>query len=1471
MKNPVSIAIPNPFGNKLLSEKTKNSLLIRNLLFCLLLLAMGPLYAQSQTPVANFTSNVTEGCASLGVRFTDQSTNSPDSWAWDFGNGTLSNQQNPTVIYSQPGTYTVRLTVRNSRGVDGIVKTNYITVFPSARINFTASTTVSCIPAVIRFQNGVTLQGPGEITSYNWDFGDGTTSTEANPVKTYTSLGFFTVKLVVTTNNGCTVTSNRTRFIRIIGGVTPNFSFNQLDACTNPIGINFINQTTGPGTLSYQWSFGNSDNSTDKDPSTSYTSMGNYNVKLVVNSSYGCSDSITRSIAITGNQTSFSAPASACPNKPLNFNNTSNPLPNSSEWDFGDGTFSFETNPVKLFTTPGTYTVRLTNRYTDCDGTATRTITITNPPGVDFVSEDTSGCQVPHQVRFQSTASGASNWLWDFGDGNTSTQQNPTHTYTSFGEYDVKLTITTADSCTSTITKPAYVKIAPAIPPQLLNGTAGGCVPFTYTPQLDPGTIADIATYQWNFGDGATSTSPTPSHTYNAVGTYNLTLTVVTKGGCTQSINIPNAIKVGTKPTADFTVDRNSSCAGLPFQFTSTSISADQWRWDFGDRGSSGLENPSYQYQDTGTFSVRLIAFNNGCPDTITKTNLVNVIAPVARFTPRFNCANRLTVTFEDNSILDPTHGTSTYFWDFGNGQTSTQINPSVTYASVGTYNVSLTITDPVCSFTRTSRVTVFDLVNNFSISKSSVCRNELFTLTATGTDAANIRSYTWSIEGQPPVTGARSIQTRVPVNGVFDITLIMEDINGCIITRTITDMVTVVGATPNFSVVNNGGCVNSEISISDQSTPAGSIVNWQFDFGDGETGNFTATPINHIYRNPGTYSIKLTATDNIGCKDTITRTAAANITKPFARFSASDTSFCPGINLAFRDSSVGNNLIHRWEFGDGSTSAVRNPQHQYAGPDSVYTVKLFIRDAQGCEDSLIRENYIRIVTPKADFTMLDTSAICPPLETKFTSNASDFDSLYWDFGDGNTSTLINTNNFFNTYGRYTVRQIAIGNGGCRDTALGIVNIYNPNRDLIFDYNPLEECNQITVNFNIVPPPNTKYYLFFEDGTADSSQANLVTHTYRFPNFYRPFIRITDSLNCEVAVGGRPTIMVKGVIPAFNTDKREFCDTGFVNLSDFSIGNDSVTVRRWDFGDGSPNVFNELNPRHSFSGPGQYAVTQFVTTETGCENSFTDTVRVYRTPQPVITGPDEICLFELLGQSGSTVIPDSAISYRWNFGNGQNAGTQQATVRYTNSGQATISLTASVPFGCTSTVNKDVTIWPLPRIQNVPEIVIPLGFETTLPITYSDNINQYTWTPGEKLSCTDCPTPIANPIFTTNYKVSVVDENGCRAASNIVVRVICENRNYFIPNTFSPNNDGQNDVFYPRGRSLDRIQSMRIFNRWGEMVFERKNFAPNAASEGWNGMIRGQQAASDAYVYIIEVICENGQVVPLKGNVTLIR
>jgi gliding motility-associated-like protein len=170
-----------------------------------------------------------------------------------------------------------------------------------------------------------------------------------------------------------------------------------------------------------------------------------------------------------------------------------------------------------------------------------------------------------------------------------------------------------------------------------------------------------------------------------------------------------------------------------------------------------------------------------------------------------------------------------------------------------------------------------------------------------------------------------------------------------------------------------------------------------------------------------------------------------------------------------------------------------------------------------------------------------------------------------------------------------------------------------------------------------------------------------------------------------------------------------------------------------------------------------------------------------------------------------------------------------------------------------------------------PDPIIPVGTGINLPVTYNSTMKQYTWTPAKDLSCTGCAVPFANPKFTTRYKIAVTDSNNCRASSEVMVNVVCNNKNYFIPNTFTPNSDGVNDVFYPRGSSIDRVQSMRVFNRWGEVVFEKRNFTVNSIQDGWNGMFQGRPANADTYIYTVEFVCENGQIVPYKGNVTLLR
>jgi gliding motility-associated-like protein len=204
-------------------------------------------------------------------------------------------------------------------------------------------------------------------------------------------------------------------------------------------------------------------------------------------------------------------------------------------------------------------------------------------------------------------------------------------------------------------------------------------------------------------------------------------------------------------------------------------------------------------------------------------------------------------------------------------------------------------------------------------------------------------------------------------------------------------------------------------------------------------------------------------------------------------------------------------------------------------------------------------------------------------------------------------------------------------------------------------------------------------------------------------------------------------------------------------------------------------------------------------------------------------------------------------------------------------GNPQIKLEATNFLGCKNDVSKNVAVVPLPEIRIFADPVIISGTGMVIPTTYSSNVISYAWTPASGLSCLDCANPYCKPQFTTKYKVSVIDSNGCASSRDITVTVICNDKNYFIPNTFSPNGDGMNDVFYPRGSGINRIQSMRIFNRWGEMVFEKRNFVANEASEGWDGRVKGKPADQDVYVYIIEFICDNAAIVPIRGNVALIR
>ncbi len=1451
---------------------------ISKAILTLVIALTGTIYGFAQ-PVANFSANVTSGCGPLSVNFTDQSTGNPTAWNWEFSNGTLSNVQNPSVSFSAPGTYSVKLVVQNSAGISQLERLNYITVLPSPTADFSANITLTCLPATINFSD-LSTTPVGSIVSWDWDFGDGGTSTSQNPSHTFTTAGFYTITLAVTSSTGCKSIVSKGSYIRILSGIATDFSYSIASSCQSPFTVNFTNQSNGPGNITYSWDFGNTLTSTAINPSTVYNTPGTYNVTLNAQSDLGCTGSVQKVITLTNITTDFIAPTNICLDVPVTFQNNSSRPPVSSSWNFGDGTFSSQVNPIKTFVTAGTYNVTLINQYSSCTDSITKTITVNTKPVVDFTTNDSASCKAPFTVQFTDLSVGATSWFWDFGDGNTSTQQNPSHTYNALGDYTVSLTVTTTVGCSNTLTRPAHIKIRDVS--IFINGYYGGCIPYSFTPQFVVSSVDSIASYLWDLGEpGAVFNVQNPfPYVYSSVGIYSTSLTVTTVTGCTKTETIPRNVYTSTKPTAGFTFSPINACASDTIFFTNTSINAFplpvgsmiSWQWDFGDATNSTFQNPKHVFEDTGTLTVHLTVSNNFCTDTI--SHIVQVRPPVALFTYKVDCVTRL-VTFKDSSLADPSILPLTYLWQMGdpaNTQFNVQNPPPFLYPGPGTYNVTLTVTNGTCSYTTTNPVIIASEPADFSINRNPVCKNEVFTLTAINSNAANIARYFWSVGGTTlPGTG-RSVTYSLPNTGTYNVTLSLVDINGCITTKTLTNYITVNGPTANFIAASPGACLNKTVSFTDLSTPAGSITSWNFDFGDGTQQNFNSAPFTHTYSQLGGYPVSVTVTDVAGCTDSHTLPARILVTDPSIGFRA-DTFYCPGSPLQFKDSSAGVGLSYLWTFGDGGTSTLQNPQHSYPAGNNDYTVKLQITDTSGCIDTLTKVNYIKIRSPKAAFAIQDTTTICPPLRTSFFFQGSDYQSFYWDFGDGGQSTLANPSYFYSSYGTFIPKLYTIGPGGCIDSAQSSVTIHNPGLIVVNHSGATTGCNSLQVDFDVVVPPGYKFIFQFGDGTFDSSQNTHLSHFYSRPSFAYPQVTVYDTVSgCVYAAYSNPSIAVLGAIPLFGINKTQFCDTGTVVFTDFTTKNEPIVSTIWNFGDGNTSNAQSATQTHTYTQPGTYIVSLDVTTQSNCSSRYTDTVFVYRTPRPSISGKDTICINATELYNGSIAVPDSVTTWQWSYGSGQTSANQNINISFAATGNQTLQLATSNKLGCSSSVSKTIYVSPPPTATAVQDpIVINVGSSTNLLMTYTGNIVSYSWTPNTQLSCANCATPVASPKSNTTYTVGVTDNYGCTNEGDLRVVVLCDKVNFFIPNTFSPNGDGQNEVFFPRGTGLFRIKSMVIFDRWGEIVFEKKDFPPNDPASGWTGNFKGKKASADVYIYLMEIQCENNTIVPAKGNITLLR
>jgi len=297
-------------------------------------------------------------------------------------------------------------------------------------------------------------------------------------------------------------------------------------------------------------------------------------------------------------------------------------------------------------------------------------------------------------------------WLWNFGDGGTSTLENPSHLYATNGIYNVILTVINSNGCVDDTT--IAVEVYPL--PIAAFSDSITCQDYTaYFTDLSVANSDSLISWFWDFGDGDTSALQNPVHQYDSAGTYIVTLTIINNNGCQDELIQP--IVVYPRPLAAFISD--TACAKTPTQFTDLSYTAygsiDSWWWDFGDGTNSTLQNPSHTYTFPGTYPVSLIVMTaEGCSDTATGFAEVR-ISPSALFTYDTVCYGYPT-SFMDLSVANAGSIVS-WNWNFGDGSFSSSQNPSHFYTAAGIYPVNLTVVNSIgCPHDTTLIVEVYPL-----------------------------------------------------------------------------------------------------------------------------------------------------------------------------------------------------------------------------------------------------------------------------------------------------------------------------------------------------------------------------------------------------------------------------------------------------------------------------------------------------------------------------------------------------------------------------------------------------------------------------------------------------------------------------------------------------------------------------------------------------------------------------------------
>jgi gliding motility-associated-like protein len=1478
-------------------------------------------------PKPSFT--FTTVCDQTAMNFANSSSSKQtiNQVLWDFGDTDTASSWNSNHTYATSGTYTVKLVLSTVWGCKDSAL-NKFPVYPNPIAGIDINQKQQCF----RYHNFVFTDSSkilsGNIYT-NWDFGDGKTDTFQSLNHKYVNDGNFSVRLIAISNFNCRDTAYDS--VSVYTMPQAKFTIDQKEQCFRNNIFTFTD--TGKisnGTFTRVWEFGDATGAVNNPTTHSYSDTGIFAPTLILTSNFGCKDTFRSSVQLWPMPVSsfvINDTGQCLNNNSFLFTNTSKIAWGnlSYDWFLGDGTTSNSDSTIlHSYSNDSFFSIKLAvTSSKGCIDSIRKIVLVHSMPQVSFTIADSLQCLSGNQFNFTNTsriAKGSLTYKWNFGDANRSAVTNPIHTYTNFGTYDITLEALSDFGCIDSTKQSVTIYPMPVVKP--FSNSAGACINNQSLQFFDSSIISSgTLTRRWDFGDSTTSTLQNPLKTFALAKVYRVWLYQNSDKGCIDSTALD--IDIFPKPLPSFSANDTDQCLnGNNFIFRNTGSIASgsvNSTWFFGDGGSSMNFMGFHSYAGPGNYRVNLVSqSNNGCIDSFVRQVVVYPM-PVVTFTTNLNeqCIRGNQFVFTNNSNIS--NGTLDHYWTFGDTGTSKSVSPKYVYPQIGSYIVWL---KSVSKFGCTDSVSDFVIVNpmpvsNFSINDTTQCLNsQNFVFRDSSSIAFGIMSRVWTFDDTTSST-LFQISKTFKQDTVHSIKLVQTSNRGC--KDSISKLIEVYSKPiPAFSINDTDQCLKqNNFVFNNLSSIRKGNLSYRWKFGDNTFSGLTSPA--HRYFAVGNYMVTLIDTSDKGCIDSLKKSIRVDA-MPLVSYTVNDTGQCIN-NQSFiftNNSSISvGTLQYLWKFGDGNTSALGSPVIQYA-KDSVYRVLLTATSNKGCKDSAAK--FVDVYPKPTILFDINDSIQCLYLNSYFFENKAfiKYGSLShtWRYGDASVDNNLDGSHQYATHGDFTVSLKSISNLGCVDSASKVITV-GAMPSVKYDINDAGQCfriqNFVYTNTSTLAKGTMTFKWYFGDN--DTLSALNASHVYKSLGNFKPKLIATTNYGCKDSL--IRNIWVNPNAKAFfTTNDSDQCKNQqnyvFTDASSVSLG--QIKSLLWNLGNNQTATQQQVKGYYARSGT--YKIILQTTTDSGCIDSFSNSIKVYPKPAAWFDVNDSAqCLFGNDYEFTDISFDSLGVNnYDWNINNESSQTTKIATFSFVTPGYKTITLIATSLKGCADTTVREVYVKPMPdpTFEKLKayycEKTGPYSFVPATPggTFFGKNIqaNQYNpillWEDSVKYvvtvnGCTDSsmqittvyPGPVADlgndttlckyesiELLLNSWSSKYLWNTGSDRPSirvltpgiyAVMVTNICGmdydtirvdfrdvNCRFFLPTAFTPNDDGINDRYKPVIYGVTEME-YEIFSRWGELLYRG-----NATDNGWDGTYQDAPVQEDAYLIYVHYTYPSG-------------